>query len=109
MQNVNVSLEKAEAAFNLAPGKGLKPEVLRKAVSDAGFTPRDIFITARGNVVTGDGRLIFQPAVSNQQFSLVENAELSKLKSESLKEVQLDAEVVGEKAPVSLEILGYKR
>ena len=104
-----MSLEKAEATFNLAAGKELKPEVLRKAVLDAGFTPRDIFIMARGNVVTQDGRLIFQPAVSNQQFSLVENAELSKLKSESLKEVQLDAEVVGEKAPVSLEILGYKR
>ena len=106
---MNVSLEKAEATFSLAPGKELKPEVLRKAVSEAGFTPRDIFITARGNVVTGDGRLIFQPAVSNQQFSLVENAELSNLKSESLKEVQLDAKVGGKKAALSLEILGYKK
>ncbi len=106
---MNVSLEKAEATFNLAPGKELKPEVLRKAVLDAGFTPRDIFITARGNVVIGDGRLIFQAPVSSQQFSLVENAELSKLKSEGLKEVQLDAKVVGEKAPLSLEILGYKK
>ncbi len=106
---MNVSLEKAEATFNLAPGKELKPEVLRKVVLDAGFTPRDIFITARGNVVAGEGRLIFQPAVSNQQFSLVDNAELSKLKSEGLKEAQLDAKVLGEKAPLSLEILGYKK
>jgi len=106
---MNVSLEKAEAAFSLAPGKELKPEVLRKAVLDAGFTPRDIFITARGNVVTGDGRLIFQAAGSSQHFSLVENAELSKLKSEGLKEAQLDAKVLGERALLSLEILGYKK
>ena len=106
---MNVSLEKAEAAFNLVPGKELKPEVLRKTVLDAGFTPRDIFITARGNVVTRDGRLIFQAADSSQQFWLVENAELSKLKSEGLKEVQLDAKVVGEKAPLSLEILAYRK
>jgi hypothetical protein len=109
VEKLNVSLEKAEATFSLAPGKELKPEVLRKAVLDAGFTPRDIFITARGNVVAGDGRLVFQAAASSQQFSLVENAELSKLKSESLNEVQLDAKVVGGKAPLSLEILGYKK
>jgi len=109
VENLNVSLEKAEATFSLAPGKELKPEVLRKAVSEAGFTPRDIFITARGNVVTGDDRLMFQPVGLNQRFSLVENAELSKLKSEGLKEVQLDAKVVGERTPLSLEILGYTK
>ncbi len=104
-----MSLEKAEAIFNLAAGKELKPEVLRKVVLDAGFTPRDIFITARGNVVTQNGGLIFQPGASNQRFSLVENAELSKLRSEGLKEVQLDAKVVGERPPLSLEILAYKK
>ena len=104
-----MSLEKAESTFNLAAGKELKPEVLRKAVSEAGFTPRDIFITARGNVVTGDGRLMFQPVGLTQRLLLVENAELSNLKSESLKEVQLDAKVGGKKAALSLEILGYKK
>ena len=104
-----MSLEKAEATFSLAPGKELKPEVLRKAVSQAGFTPRDIFIMARGNVVAADGRLMFQPAGLNQRFSLVENPELIKLKGEGLKDVQLEARVVGENMPLSLEILKYQQ
>jgi hypothetical protein len=109
VENLKVSPEKAEAAFSLASGKELKPEVLRNAVSQAGFTPRDIFITARGTVVAGNGGLIFQPVGLNQRFALVENAESIKLKGEGLKDVQLEARVVGEDMPLSLEILKYQR
>ena len=104
-----MSLEKAQATFSLKPGKDLQPEVLRKAVVDAGFTPRDIFITVRGRLKEEDGKLAFQPAGSAQAFSLVENAELTKLKGEGLKEVGLVAKVIGEKPPLSLEIQNYQR
>ncbi len=104
-----MSLEKAEATFNLKPDTELKPVVLRKAVLDAGFTPREIFITVGGKLKEKDGQLSFQPMGSNQIFSLVKNAELTKLKSEELKEVGLVARVVGEKSPLFLEIQQYSK
>ena len=109
MQNVNVSIEKAEATFELKPGKELQPDVLRKVVLDAGFTPRDIFITVRGKLLEKDGKLAFQPMGSAQVFSLVKNAELEKLKSEGLNEAGLVAKVVGAKGAYSLEIQKYQR
>jgi len=104
-----VSLKKAQANFSLKPGKELQPDVLRKTVVKAGFTPRDIFITVRGMLKEKDGKPAFQPTGSGQVFSLVENAELTKLKSEGLKEVGLVAKVVGDTSPYSLEIQRYQR
>ncbi len=109
MQNVNVSIEKAEATFELEPGKELQPDVLRKVVLDAGFTPRDIFITVRGKLKEQDGKPAFTPMASSQVFSLVKNAELTKLKSEGLKEAGVVAKVIGEKPPLSLQIQKYQR
>jgi len=104
-----VSLLKSRATFSLKPGKELQPEILRKAVVDAGFTPRDIFITVRGMLTQQNGKPAFQPTGSGQVFSLMENAELTKLKSEGLKEAGVAAKVVGDKPPLSLEIQKYQR
>ncbi len=104
-----MSLKKAQASFELKPGKELQPEILKKAVVDAGFTPRDIFITVRGMLKGEDAKLVFQPIGSGQVFSLMENAELTKLKSEGLKEAGVAAKVVGDKPPLSLEIQKYQR
>ena len=104
-----MSIEKAQASFELKPEKALQPEVLRKVVVDAGFTPRDIFITVRGKLAEKDGKPAFQPMGSSQVFSLVENAELTKLKGEGLKEVSLVAKVIGKKRPYSLEIQNYQK
>ncbi len=104
-----MSLLKARATFSLKPGKELQPEVLRKAVVDAGFTPRDIFITLRGMLKEKDGKPGFQPMGSTQVFSLVENAELTKLKGEGLKEAGLVAKVIGGKPPLSLEIQNFQK
>lgn len=108
MENVNVSLEKAQATFSLKPGKKVEPQVLRQAVVDAGFTPRDIFVTVRGKLKEVDGKFVFQPVGLEQLFQLVENPELKKLKGEDLKEVGLVAKVIGEKPPLSLEIQQYE-
>ena len=99
-----MSLLKAQATFNLKPGRQLEPQVLRKAVLDAGFTPRDVFITTTGKLLETEGRLAFQPVGSSQVFSLAENEELTKLKGDGLQAAGLVAKVVGEKPPLSLEI-----
>jgi len=104
-----VSLLKGRATFSLKPGKELQPEILRKAVVDAGFTPRDIFITVRGMPKEEDAKLVFQPIGSGQVFSLMETVNLTKLKGEGLKEVELVAKVIGEKPPLSLEIQKYQQ
>ena len=109
MENVDVSLLKARATFSLKPGKELQPEVLRRAVVDAGFTPRDIFLTVRGKLTEQDGKPVFQPVVSSQLFSLMENEELTKLKGEGLKEIGLVAKVIGGKPPLSLKIQNYQK
>ncbi len=104
-----MSLKKAQATFGLKPGKELRPDILRKTVVDAGFTPRDIFITVRGMLKEMGGKPAFQHVGSGQVFSLVENAEFTKLKSERLKEIGLVAKVIGEKPPLSLEIQNYQK
>ena len=104
-----MSLLKARATFSLKPGKELRPDILRKAVKGAGFTPKDIFITVRGNLKEKDGKPGFQPMGSTQVFSLVENAELTKLKGEGLKEMGLVAKVIGGKPPLTLEIQNYQK
>ena len=71
---------------------------------DAGFTPREIFISCRGKLLENDGKPAFQPIGSGQLFPLVENAELTNLKSEGLKEAAVGAKVIGEEPPLSLEI-----
>ncbi len=109
MKKVAVSLKKAQATFELRPGKELQPETLRKAVVDAGFTPRNIFITVRGMLKDEDAKLVFQPIRSGQVFSLMETVNLTKLKGEGLKEIGLVAKVIGEKPPLSLEIQKYQR
>ena len=109
MENVDVSLLKARATFSLKPGKELLPEGLRKAVVDAGFTPRDIFITARGNLKEMGGKLAFQPVSSSQVFSLAVNPEQGRLKSEGLKEAGVIAKVLGDKPPLSLEIQNFQK
>ncbi len=107
MENVDVSLLKGRATFSLKPGKELQPEILRKAVVDAGFTPKDISITVRGTVQEKNGKPAFQPVGLGQIFSITENAEFTKLNGKGLKEVELVAKVIGEKPPLSLEIQKY--
>lgn len=109
MENVTVSLEKAEATFDLKPGIKLRPDTLGKIVADAGFTPRNFFITSRGKLIEKDGKLAFQPIGSPQTFSLVPNEKLTQLGVEGLKEVGLVAKVVGVKPPLSLEIKDYNK
>ncbi len=109
MKKVDVSLKEAQATFELKPGKELQPEILRKAVVDAGFTPRDIFLTVRGMLKEGKSKFVFQPMGSGQVFSLIESEDLVKLKGDGLKEIDLVAKVIGDRPPLTLEIQKYRR
>ena len=109
MKNVDVSLKEAQATFELIPGQKLRPEILRKVVADAGFTPRDIFITVRGALLQKEGIATFQPFGSAQTFTLIKNEELNILKGENLTEVDLVARVMGETSPYSLEVQKYQK
>lgn len=104
MENVDVSVWDAQATFELKPGKEFRPEIIRKAVTDAGFTPRDIFITVRGEFRKTKGGVTFQPVRSPQVFTILENAEIEKLIGEKLKDVGLVAKILGESSPYRLEI-----
>ncbi len=56
-----------------------------------------------------DAKLVFQLIGSGQVFSIMENAELTKLKSEGLKEADVAAKVIGDNPPLSLEIQIYQK
>lgn len=104
MENVVTDLMKAETTFTLQPGKKLEPAVLRKAVVDAGFTPRDVFVTVRGKAREENGKLIFRPLGIDQVFSLVQSEQTEKLKAGGPKEVGIRAKVIGDKPHLSLEV-----
>lgn len=109
MKNIDANLKQAEATFELKTGYPLKPEALRKAVEEAGFSARDIYITAQGLLQNENGRLSFQPTDSDQSFSLVDDQKLSALKSKGIQEVELTAKVIGDRSPLSLEIQEYQK
>lgn len=102
MQNVTVSLEKAMAEFTLAPEQELDPVRLRAVVVKAGFTPRDIEITAVGEIIRLDGQFALKVTGSGQLFRLVDNEQLTRLKQvENVegKVVTIVGKVLEEKKP----------
>ncbi len=112
MQNVTVSLEKAMAEFTLVPEQELDPERLRKAVVKSGFTPRDIEITAVGEIITQDGQLSLKVTGSGQLFRLADNEQLAQLKQvENVegKVVTIVGKVLEEKKlPLALSIAEFR-
>lgn len=48
--NVEIDLEQARATFDVTPDTVLLPGSVRDAIRDAGFTPREITLTATGTV-----------------------------------------------------------
>ena len=104
VDNVDVSIWDAQATFDLKSGVALHPAILRKAVADAGFTPREILINARGELTRMNGQMVFRPSGAAQVFTILESSENAKVRLETLEEVGLVAKVVGETSPYGLEI-----
>ena len=80
MEKVEVILEKALGFITLKKEKPLRPGTLRKAVEDAGYTPKWIDLQAVGKITEQNGKWIFQVDGVDQSFVLQENEFLEKLK-----------------------------
>lgn len=62
---------KAEGTVFLKEREPLRPDVLKKAIEDAGFTPTWMEITAAGMVKKRDNSLILKIEEISQEFILV--------------------------------------
>lgn len=87
MDKVEVSLEEAMGTIALKEGAPLKPELLRGAIKDTGFTPTWMKARVRGMVASRGGSPVFQAAGSAQTFALIDN--------DVLKNLQVRAELEG--------------
>ncbi len=99
---MEVSFRKSEGVITLKQEKALKPDILKKAVEDAGFTPEWVDLQAVGNVIEQNGQWIFQVDGVDQSFVLLENESLEQLKkNEPLadKTITLSGRVQDENAP----------
>ena len=80
MEKVEVIFKQSLGVITLKKETPLKPDTLRKAVEDAGFTPRWIELQTVGNVTEQNGTWIFQVDGVEQRFVLQENESLEQLK-----------------------------
>ena len=80
VERAEVSLEKELGFITLKKEKPLRPEMLRKAVEDEGFTPKWIDLQVVGKITEQNGKWIFQVDGVDQRFILQENKLLEKLK-----------------------------
>lgn len=103
-----MSLKEARATFTLKEDAALDPAALRTAVKKAGFTPRELTMTAEGRFLRVDGVLAFKVDGSGQLFRLEENTELTRLKNDSgleEKVLTLTGKVIGDALPLTLHLL----
>jgi hypothetical protein len=114
VERAEVSLEKELGFITLKKEKPLRPGMLRKAVKDAGFTPKWIDLKAVGKITEQNGKWIFQVDGVDQSFVLQENKlleELKKIKLLAEKIVTLTGRVQEEKEPIlviSIKEFGVK-
>ena len=68
VENVNVSLNKGLVSIALAAGNTVKMEQIRKAILDDAFQPKDAKVTAIGELLAQNGKLMFRVAGTNETF-----------------------------------------
>ncbi len=67
--------------ITLKEGAPLKPELLRGAIKDTGFTPTWMKARVRGMVTSRGGSPVLQAAGSAQTFALIDNDVLENLRA----------------------------
>lgn len=100
-------MKEARAELSLKEGAALDPAALRAAVKKAGFTPRELTMTAEGRFLRVDGVLAFKVDGSGQLFRLEENAALTRLKTDAGLEAKvftLTGKVIGDAPPLTLHL-----
>ncbi len=69
--------------MTLKEGAALKPELMRKAIKDTGFTLTWMKVKARGMVTEHEGSSAFKVDGSGQTFALLDNDVLKNLRATS--------------------------
>jgi hypothetical protein len=96
--------------MTLKEGAALKPELMREAIKDTGFTLTWMKLKARGMVTEHEGSPAFKVDGSGQTFALLENDVLAKLRADpglSGKEI-LVIGAVEEDDPVVLRLESFE-
>ncbi len=110
MDKVEVSLEEAMGTIALKQGATLKPELLRGAIKDTGFTPTWMKVRVRGVMAEHEGSPAFRAAENGQTFVVIDNDVLKNLRATSGLEGKeiLVAGSVGEGDPVALRLESFE-
>jgi len=87
VQSVNVSLNQGMAKIQLRPGNNLRIEQVQQAVTNNGFTPKEAKIVVDGTFVSGEGKVRFQVAGTNQTFTIIAGPGFGDLNEGTLKSV----------------------
>ena len=94
----------------LKQGALLKPELLRGAIKDTGFTPTWMKARVRGMVTSRGGSPVFQAAGSAQTFALINHDVLENLRATpglEGKEILVTGSVEGDD-PVALRLESFE-
>ncbi len=70
---VEINVATGVATLGSKKEKSIDVESLEAAVSRAGFTPRDVTVTAVGQISTADGTLVFHVSGADVQFLVKED------------------------------------
>ncbi len=70
---VEINVATGVATLGSKKEKSIDVETLEAAVSRAGFTPRDVTVTAVGQISTADGTLVFHVSGADVQFLVKED------------------------------------
>ena len=70
---VEINVATGVATLGSKKDKSIDVESLEAAVSKAGFTPRDVTVTAVGQISTADGTLVFHVSGADVQFFVKED------------------------------------
>lgn len=115
VRSVQVSLNQGLALIELEEGNNLALEQLRELIQDAGFTPKQAHVVARGEVVSKDGKFQLQLARTDQTYALVLEPQNRELLSEIQKHAGKTGVVEGtvpavqeKKAPLVIHLQGFK-
>ena len=70
VESVNVSLNQGMVHIRLKPGNTVRIEQVLRAVTNNGFTPKEIEVEAIGTAVSLEGQLKFRLAETDQTFDV---------------------------------------
>jgi copper chaperone CopZ len=87
VESVKVSLNEGLARIALKPRNTVRMEQLREVVEKNGFTPKEVRVAVRGEVISLDGQLYMKVTGLDQQYTLSAGPKAEKTEDELKKMV----------------------